>query len=263
MQNIAVFLVEEKKMPSLVGKNHRQNKHMQTQTNLPFCEEPFSTSPHVAQGASGLAHLPYTPLVLLGLVYACPEYFAKSLATPGQLVAVGVTQIIFQVWTGVAGHFFPNPRAYYVQETSIFIAFAFMYQFVCITSPRSVKTRMGIAFVTFSCASVLLFALVGDVLPIIYVAAFVVTCLHRMVPETFGHLSTPCKRLLVWQFGSALLILGGETYWCGAVLSVFPKLPLHALFDLVFFQVLGGTMATVMASPSNNWLVERREGKKM
>ena len=35
--------------------------------NLPFCEEAFAVSPHVAQVGSCLAHMPYVAVVLLGL----------------------------------------------------------------------------------------------------------------------------------------------------------------------------------------------------
>ena len=219
--------------------------------NLPFCETPFAMTPYMAQGASAMAHLPYVPILLLGIYYTCPEIISSFKSENSHKIKKLLwTQTVLQLFTSLGGHMLPNPRAVLNQEISITIAFAFLYLFFDFTTSH--KNMCAIDVRSFVC--VVMISIIGYIkfglMPIIFTLFTSAVSLSFVIKFAFGLLTPHSRTILLSIFIPTSVVLVIETVACEWLLkNVSYLLPWHLLFDILFWQVLGSAIDVIIVSP--------------
>jgi len=233
--------------------------------NLPFCEKPFEITPYMAQGASAMAHLPYVPVLLLGIGYSkcdtIPSMDIRVNRKASKIKNLLWTQTILQLFTSVFGHMIPNPRVVLNQEISILIAFVFLFLFFDFTTTK--KNMMildGRLFTYMALLSILIYLLFG-IIPIIFTLFVLSLFLSYINKNAFGLLTEYSKKMLLFIFIPTGLVLVIETTACNWLLNnISNSVPWHLLFDILFWQVLGSAIDVIIISPSpGRFLVQHNE----
>ena len=230
---------------------------MATTPNLPFCETPYAVTPMMAQGASALAHLPYVPAFLLGISYGSPEtipmldsnnnIYGKYAENTRQLLW---TQFALQLTTSVGGHMLPNPRAVLNQETSIIMAFYFLFSFLELTTPKKSKFLFKQkSFLIFTSLFMIGYFVIG-LMPIIFTGFITTILLSFVIEDAFGLITAQGRTILLATFAPTAIILLIETASCSWLLTnVSVQVPWHLVFDIMFWQVVGSVIDVIVISP--------------
>jgi len=218
--------------------------YMTTQT-LPFCENPFSVTPFMSQGASAIAHLPYIPSLLLGISYFSPEMCetlnpeCNSYARDNRLFLW--IQFALQLFTSVVSL---DTRAFLSDEISIALSYILLYNFFNMTTPNVSKNTIdtqSVSLVIALCASG--FLTVG-LLPVILVGFIVAISVEFIIPGSFSLLTQKGRLILLYSFLTCMASLLIETIGC-----VSDDCPWHVIFNLLFWQVLGSVVDVVILTP--------------
>ena len=259
--NTYFFLTFGKAIISSFSKEESYYNHALT-PNLPFCETPFAMTPYMAQGASAMAHLPYVPILLLGIYYACPEIIPSFKSENSHKIKNLLwTQTVLQLFTSLGGHMLPNPRAVLNQEISITIAFAFLYLFFDFTTSH--KNMCAIDIRSFVC--VVMISIIGYIkfglMPIIFTLFTSAVSLSFVIKFAFGLLTPYSRTILLSIFIPTSVVLVIETIACEWLLkNVSYLLPWHLLFDILFWQVLGSAIDVIIVSPiPGRFMLEEEE----
>jgi len=219
--------------------------------NLPFCETSFAVTPLMAQGASALAHLPYVPAFLLGLIYASPATIPMLDNIYGEKTKRLLwAQFALQMFTSIGGHMLPNPRAVMNQEISIVIAFYFLFSFLELTTPKkSTHLFKQKTFILFTSMFMLGYFVIG-LMPIIFTGFAATVMLSFLIQDAFGLITEQGRNILLATFVPTAVVLLIETTSCDWLQSnISNQVPWHLLFDIMFWQVVGSAIDVIVISP--------------
>lgn len=240
-------------------------KELALTPKLPFCEKPFEITPYMAQGASAMAHLPYVPVLLLGIWYsnceAIPSMDIRVNKKANRIQKLLWTQTVLQLFTSVFGHMIPNPRVVLNQEISILLAFVFLFLFFDFTTSKKNMVILGGRLFTYMTVLSIFGYLLFGIIPIIFTLFVLSLFLSYINKNAFGLLTQHSKNLLLMIFVPTGLVLVIETTACNWLLNNINKsVPWHLLFDILFWQVLGSAIDVIIISPSpGKYLVQYNE----
>ena len=227
--------------------------------NLPFCEEPFATSPWAAQGASALAHMPYVPAILLAIQSVSPTVMPHLDIKNGpdpknarRVRAMLWLQFAVQAYTGIGGHVLPNPRMIMNQEISIVLTFSLLFVLLKITTKSNVQLIIDDwkVCILLTMLPVLGFLTIG-LMPLIFTSFAAVVALGTAFKGAFGRITPYGSKMLLSAFVPTIAVLAVETVSCDYLQqNISQNFPWHLGFDFMFWQVVGSALDLVVITPA-------------
>lgn len=188
---------------------------------MEFCEPIYIYNSLFPQFLSALAHFPYIPFF----------YLLKTHNVSTKKIVI--SQISTQLVT-MSGHLILNPYKYLIPQLSSCLILYWIYLYCNYKTSAVNKLTKNI----------LLFSIVEFLFCIIvlglYSAIFINFLLFSYLAYTnnlCNLLSVSNKKILGYLYATSFILLGLEIWLCNYVLFNYPTIPLHLVFDILFWQI--------------------------